>query len=109
MYVCRVLTCVLSYLLVLLALNFFILLCCPHHSFLPAATEGGSEASATNMKDTSSSESVDTLKNRKLVSNIILLNIVDTCDSKLNRFLFVFLCYFSALSVLNSNVKAMCT
>jgi chromosome segregation ATPase len=65
-YVCRVLTCVLSYLLVLLALNFFILLCCPHHSFLPAATEGGSEASATNMKDTSSSESLDTLKNRKL-------------------------------------------
>lgn len=53
--------------------DFFILVCCPYHSFLLAATEGGLEASATHMKDISSPESVDTSKNRKLVSIIVLL------------------------------------
>lgn len=51
---------------------FLLLVCCPHRSFLVAATEGGSEASVTNMKDTSSSDGLDTLKNRKVVNNIIL-------------------------------------
>lgn len=51
---------------------FLLLVCCPHLSFLVAATEGGSEASVTNMKDTSSSDGLDTLKNRKVVNNIIL-------------------------------------
>lgn len=54
--------------------EYFILVCCPYHSFLLAATEGGSEASATHMKDISSPEIVDTSKNRKLVSIIILLD-----------------------------------
>ena len=57
------------------------------------------------MKDTSSSDGLDTSKNRKVIISSYLISIFDTCDSELDFFLMFSFVTFSALSVLNSNLN----